>query len=236
VLNPALDLAAAARHFAERGRLQLRDFLAAEFAGRLHGCLERDVPWGLTYTGSPDEAPVLLQQPELEQRSTGELGRAREFAQALSEERFAFHYGTYMMVSAYRERRDPQLLLHAMVEFLNSEEFLGAMRTVTGMNSICKANAQATRYCGGDFLTWHTDGPNPARKAAYVINLTRGWEEEWGGLLQFRDGGVAAVAESYLPLFNSLSLFRVPAWHHVSRVSEAVPHPRYAITGWVLDR
>lgn len=237
MLNPSIDRAAAAARFAARGRVQLRDFLDPGLAQELNRCLEAEVPWGLTYTKPEDGSPVLLQAPELSARDPRGLESIHRDVIARAGKGFAFHYGTYMMATAYRERRDPGLKLHRVMEFLNTPAFLDLIRGITGSVEIMKANAQATRYRSGDFLTWHTDGPNPARKAAYVINLARDWQEEWGGLLQFSDrrDSAQAVDESYVPLFNSLSLFRVPAWHQVSRVSEAAPHARYAVTGWVLD-
>jgi SM-20-related protein len=237
MLNPSLDRAAAAARFTTQGRVQLRDFLEPATAQDLHRCLEAEVPWGLTYTQPQDGSPVLLQGPEFKARDPRELETIHRDVTARAGKGFAFHYSTYMMVTAYRERRDPGLGLHRVMEFLNTPTFLDLIRGITGAQEIRKANAQATRYSRGDFLTWHTDGPNRARKAAYVINLARDWREEWGGLLQFSDrqDPGQTVAESYVPVFNSLSLFRVPAWHQVSRVSEAAPHARYAVTGWVLD-
>lgn len=39
------------------------------------------------------------------------------------------------------------------------------------------------------------------------------------------------VTESWVPQFNCLSLFKVPAWHCVSCVAPYATAPRLAITG-----
>ena len=233
VLNPSLDLAAAARHFSEHGRVLLLEFLTAPAAEALHACLESDVPWGLTYIEGGH--PVIVQADALSRFMPGDRARIQQQADARAAQGFAFLYDTYMMVSAYRERRDPGLLLHRVVEFLNTPVFLGLINAITGIRTLAKTNAQATRYLPGNFLTYHDDEQDAAREVAYVLNLTRDWREEWGGTLHFSDV-TGKVSERYLPRFNSLALFRVPTGHFVSRVSDDAARPRYAITGWVLNR
>jgi Rps23 Pro-64 3,4-dihydroxylase Tpa1-like proline 4-hydroxylase len=44
------------------------------------------------------------------------------------------------------------------------------------------------------------------------------------------------VTETFLPRWNSLSLFRVPQRHQVTLVSPWAAQPRHAITGWWLAR
>ena len=106
------------------------------------------------------------------------------------------------------------------------------IRDFTGDRELMMVGAQATRYLPGEFLRTHDDRhEQEARRFAYVLNLSRDWEADWGGLLHFVDdaGGVSA---SYVPNFNSLSLFKVPARHHVGLVAPWARQPRLAITGW----
>ena len=62
-----------------------------------------------------------------------------------------------MMVTAYIEKRDPELFLNRYLEWLNSPDTLKYFRELTQNNSIVKMNAQATRYTAGQFLTQHND-------------------------------------------------------------------------------
>ena len=81
------------------------------------------------------------------------------------------------------------------------------------------ADAQATLYRSGHFLTSHNDDtPGSKRLAAYVLSFTPAWRAEWGGLLEFLDGN-GQVETGYLPGFNTLKLFRVPMTHYVSMVA-----------------
>ena len=65
-----------------------------------------------------------------------------------------------------------------------------------------------------------------------MINLSRDWLPDWGGLLQFLDPAERRVVDTFVPLWNSLSLFRVPQPHVVSLVAPWAGSPRYSITGW----
>ena len=138
------------------------------------------------------------------------------------------------MVRACLEQRDDGLLLHKVLEFFNSPDYIAWMQALTGDARIRRVNAQATRYRPGQFLRYHTDADSTeGRLYAYVINLGREWEADWGGLLQFIDES-GEISETYLPRWNSLSLFRVPAGHAVSMVMPWAGADRLAITGWCL--
>ena len=91
-------------------------------------------------------------------------------------------------------------------------------------------------YRPGQFLRMHDDKSHDEDRAfAYVINLGRNWEADWGGLLQFVDDR-QNVVETFTPHWNSLSLFRVPQAHQVSQVAPWAGDHRYSITGWFRQR
>jgi Rps23 Pro-64 3,4-dihydroxylase Tpa1-like proline 4-hydroxylase len=138
-----------------------------------------------------------------------------------------------MMVSAYKERRYFDLVLHRVIEQINKPAWLEAMRKITGFDSIRRTDAQATRYIAGHYLRQHNDhNEKEGRLCAYVINLTRNWHADWGGLLQFLNEE-GEVTETFMPRFNSISMFRVPVHHCVSPVASFATGARYAITGWL---
>lgn len=125
--------------------------------------------------------------------------------------------------------------LHRMAATLNSTDFLDHARRVSGSPDIAFADAQATLYAPGDFLTRHDDavaGKN--RRAAYVFSLTRRWRADWGGLLLLEEDGDRQTA--LVPGWNRLTLFAVPRPHSVSLVSPAAPVPRLSVTGWLRAR
>jgi SM-20-related protein len=234
MLNPALDQNRLKVEFQKKQRLLIKDVLLPEAAQALFACLEREVPWGLAYTDSQGHWEQRAE--ELAPLSDTQLAALYRRVLERASKDFAFIYNTYMMVSAYREQRDPHLVLHRVTEFLNSQECLEFISELTGVGKLIKANVQATRYLPGHFLRRHNDiTPEKGRELAYVLNLTRNWHSDWGGQLQFMDTG-EEIVDTFSPQFNSLSLFRVPMWHCVSGVTMYATNPRYAITGWFYSK
>lgn len=234
MLNPALDIPSLAAEFRQKRRIQIRDVMLPDVAENLYQCLEREVPWGMAYIDG--EQSTLLAADQLATFSQADWMNLNSKVQVRAVDKFQFIYNSYMMITAYKEKRDPALALHTMVEFINAPPFLDLMRRVTGIRNIIKADAQATRYVAGHFLKKHNDQMGSQyRMAAYVLNLTKEWQADWGGLLQFMDDS-GMVTDTFFPVFNSLTLFQVPMWHHVSYVSPFAVRARYAITGWGMSQ
>ena len=230
MINESLDVRHWRDELARRGRVQIESYLQPDAAGFLAKLLRDVVPWTLAYRrgGASKVMPhaeLAALAPEAE----------RELFAALAREAtgtYGFAYDSYMMVTAYKEGRDPDLPLHRVLEFFNSPDHLAFIRALTGLEALRRVNAQATRYRPGQFLKYHDDqDPTEGRRYAYVLNLTERWEADWGGLLQFMDAQ-GRVVETLMPRYNTLSLFRVPAAHAVSLVAPWAQAPRLAITGW----
>jgi Rps23 Pro-64 3,4-dihydroxylase Tpa1-like proline 4-hydroxylase len=144
---------------------------------------------------------------------------------------FQFRYSAIRVPDDAEARAQSPHLLDAFAAFMSGPAVLDLIRFITGRDAIAFADAQATRYAGGDFLTAHDDGvAGKHRHAAYVLGLTEGWRTEWGGLLLFHqpDGSLSGMA----PAFSSLDLFRVPQLHSVSHVTPSARGARTSVTGW----
>lgn len=149
-----------------------------------------------------------------------------------AQQNFSYMYKNYPAYDLAHKGECSETLTQ-FLEFLNSKAFLTAMMNITGMQGIEFADAQATRYEPGHFLTSHNDevaGKN--RLAAYVFNLTTDWHPDWGGNLMFYDEN-QNVTDVFVPKMNSLSLFAVGTKHAVNLVSPFARRPRLAITGWL---
>jgi Rps23 Pro-64 3,4-dihydroxylase Tpa1-like proline 4-hydroxylase len=232
VINDALPLPRWREELARRGRAQVTDYLQPDAATALQHCLLHDVPWTLAYREGGESRTL----PHAELAQLGATGEQALLDRCYLQARtgYAFAYESYMMVRAYKEGRDPDLMLHAVLEFLNSPQYIAFARALTGDARITKMNAQATRYRPGHFLCRHNDyDATEGRLYAYVLNLTAQWQADWGGLLQFLDDG-GNVVDTLQPRYNTLSIFRVPAMHAVSLVAPWARAPRLAITGWML--
>ncbi len=232
MINNNLNLNLYRQQLVQTSRVQIPQFLQEDAAEKLHQCLLQDVPWalaersnGVSHTLDAASYAAMSEQQRQELLATA-------YERAHTE--FQFSYDSYMMVRAAKEGWNPGLMLHAVLDFLNSPEFLLFARRLTGEPSIVAVSAQATRYRAGQFLTRHQDKEiHENRVCAYVINLTKNWDSDWGGLLQFHDEN-NRLLESFVPYWNHLSLFRVPQSHSVSLVSPWAGAPRLAITGWFL--
>jgi len=116
---------------------------------------------------------------------------------------------------------------------VNSDSFLGFMRTLVGNKEIDRSDSYASCYLPGHFLTAHDDThPNEDRVAAYTISLTKGWKPDWGGNLVFLDK-CKNIEEGYMPSFNTLNIFLVPKLHAVQMVSPFAGAPRFSLLGWL---
>ena len=229
-INPALDAERLSRAFQARSRLHIRDFLVAEDAERLAAALEAERSWKLMMNQGErlfelDAAVQAGMTPEKQVQVDAAV-------YAAAERGFQFRYGSIKAPVTEADRLSEPTALNAFALFLSGEA-LAFLQAVTGAPDITFADAQATNYGPGHFLTSHDDdAADQNRRAAYVMNLTRDWRLDWGGLLTFHgDGG--SVVEAFVPTFNALNLFAVPQPHSVTFVAPFAGARRYSITGWL---
>ncbi len=217
---------------AKNTRVQIPDFLQLDAAERLRSCLQNEVPWTLAERSEGVSKTIAAAEYAAMDAQMRATNLQQAYDRAKSE--FQFVYESYMMVKAAREGRDPTLILHGILDFLNSEDFLAFARWLVNDPKVTHASAQATRYRAGHFLTRHQDkDKNEDRAYAYVIGLTKNWRPDWGGLLQFEDDN-GNVTQTLTPHWNSISIFKVPQSHTVSLVAPYATEDRLAITGWFL--
>ncbi|MGA0607327.1 2OG-Fe(II) oxygenase [Phenylobacterium sp. VNQ135] len=231
-LNPALQPEAFRSAYERDGWVQVDDLFTPEVADLLAEAMERATPWRLVHSG-PSGEPLYVDPATL----TPEGRQALQARLAETGKRaaggFAYLYYVYPMIEAYVAGSDPGLPLHSVTEFLNSPEFMGFARAVTG-EPVLKVDAQASHYRPGHYLTLHDDRGGGERRAAYTIGLTRGWRPDWGGQLLFHDPA-GDVTRGFAPKFNVLTLFKTPQWHSVAPVAPYAARSRFSITGWLRD-
>ncbi len=236
-LNPAIDVASHAARFARDGRVQIRDILTEETARTIREILQRGTPWGIAYQACPAGSQKLRQDAvrALDGQKLQALGLAIHQAAARGD--YAVRYGQYPILSAYLERWAPDGPHDLLIEHINDEPLMQLVRTVTGIPELVKADAQATLYGPGDFLSQHDDSHvAEGWRVAYVLNFTiDDWKPDWGGYLNFLNAE-GDVVEGWRPRFNALNLLRVPQRHQVTYVPPFAPVGRFAITGWFRDR
>ena len=235
-INPALDRTALATRFAEHRRVQIRDVLTNEAARTLRRVLERETPWGFAYKGSGEPARMTEQQVRA---MTPEQRRdvATDVQRTAAARGYAVRFNQYPILDAYLAHWQPGGPHDVLIEHINDAPFLDLARDVTGISELRKADAQATLYAPGDFLSVHSDSHMAEGwRVAYVLNLADDdWSPDWGGYLNFLDAD-GDIVEGWRPRFNALNLFAVPQPHNVSYVPPFAGASRFAITGWFRDR
>ncbi|MHB9879959.1 2OG-Fe(II) oxygenase [Pacificimonas sp. ICDLI1SI03] len=229
-LNPDLDANTLAQDFARKGRLQVRDFFTADTAEETYRQLVA-APWSLAFNHGDQVRELSPQQ--LQQLSSQQKAELQRLVHENAKHNYQFLYNHYPLFFNYFKKQQERSHLFSMYEFINSPLMLEFFRKLTGREEIMWADGHATLYQAGHFLKYHTDEkPSDKRVAAYVLNFTKAWGRDWGGLLQFWDQSYD-VEQAYRPIFNALNIFTVPTDHSVSVVAPFCPGLRFSITGWL---
>ncbi|HJO64093.1 MAG TPA: 2OG-Fe(II) oxygenase family protein [Sphingomonas sanguinis] len=229
VLNRALDTDRLAQIFRAHGRIRIVDFLenpeilADHLAGRddwLQVLNAKDRIFELsreTRKGFSHEKRTALNAAVYEDAKHG----------------FQFRFESLRVSDDCDVRAQVDDPLNRFAQWMGSAPVLEFLGRVTDMADLNFADAQATRFDAGDFLTGHDDKvEGKYRRAAYVLGLTPQWRPEWGGLLMYHgpEGGEAVALP---PAYNTLDIFAIPVPHSVSFVTPFAGASRISVTGWL---
>lgn len=236
-LAQGLDPGRLAPAFARFGRLHLPGVLPAHQARAVGAALAEATPWHKSmHIGgrSYDFALETLEAMPPERRADLEAALVEG-----GRNGFQYRFDAWRLsdlMEAGQRAGGSLAALEAVHDLLNGDAFLDFIRRLTGDDRPAFADAQATRYRAGDFLSVHDDGvEGKNRLYAYVLNFTPAWRTDWGGLLAFLDAD-GHVAEAYAPTFNALNIFRVPQAHAVTQVASYAAGERLSVTGWIRER
>lgn len=229
-LNDDLETTLYREVFQRSRRVHIPDILAPDAAQGVLERLEHEVPWQAhfndgdkTYDLHRDQIAVLP-----DDKKTLIVDQLHRNASSS----FQYLFLNYSISDAVEQHSNPGVELNAFLDFVNSEEVLDFVREVTRIDAIRFADCQASLYRPGHFLRAHNDDvEQTGRLVAYTFSFAQDWHADYGGILQFLDDE-GHVDEGYLPKFNSLNLFRIPANHCVSYVAPFAPCRRYSLIGW----
>lgn len=230
-INPQHDPGALNERFQHAKRLQIPNFLTEASAEYLYGLLVHNETWHLTYNEGPEHfeserAAFKALQPLQQQRFM-----ARIYQRATTD--FQYVFNQYYITQAIELGEQPGHPMHGLQAFMNSDATLNFLRTVTGCHDVRKADAYASWYEPGHFLTEHDDlHATHDRVAALVLSMTRGWNRNWGGHLAFYDAA-GNIEEAYIPSFNTLNLFLIPRRHAVTQVTNFAGARRTSYLSWL---
>lgn len=125
------------------------------------------------------------------------------------------HHNENKLGMAKRELFPPQL--RAVADELNSPEFVAWLSALTSIPGLVADPSleggglhQSQR---GGFLNVHTDfsmhhyQKNWRRRVNVIVYLNPGWQQEWGGAIEFWEKGMQRCAAKYPPLMNHAVIF-----------------------------
>lgn len=230
-LDPRHDASLLAERYAREGRVTIDGLVDEASALELPTMLRARDDWRQVII--TEEKLVELDRPTRAKLKRKQRELLDEAVYAGARSGFQARYEALRVPDGAEDRAASDDPLARVAEWLSTGAMRDFLRTVTGEPGVTFADAQATAYSPGDFLTGHDDavaGKN--RAAAYVFGLTPKWRLEWGGLLLFHEASETR-ASAIAPGFNQLNLFRVGQQHSVSEVTRAAAYRRYSITGWL---
>ncbi len=103
-----------------------------------------------------------------------------------------------------------------MLRELNSRQFVLFVETLTGIDNLIPdpyfIGGGAHLVARGDFLKVHTDFNwhhklQAHRRVNVLLYLNEGWQEDWGGALEFWDKDLTGPVAKYHPMFNRVVVF-----------------------------
>lgn len=241
-INPKLDFKSLQAEFNASKKLRISAFLEAECAEYVSLNLKNSTPWHLVHSDS-EGLPVRYNPEEYAQLNQQQKSEIDSRLYKLAADHYQYKYKFFPIIDAIKSGSlAPDSMLFQMANFVNSTEFIGFARALTGVNSLVKMDPQASLYESGDFLTMHDDSnyqrsanDQSTRRFAVVLGFTEHWSSNWGGQTSFYSDANAIEFVSWNPGFNVLTIFEVPVQHSVNFVAPFASAGRYSITGWLRD-
>jgi len=211
MLNKNLDINKIKESFHQKRFIKIENFLDEAYAKKISLSIFNEISWDLCYLS--DDGPVSIIESELQNYSAQQTAELNHKIMVQAQQGFSYFYYRSDLVNT--ENR----VLKDFYSDLCGDEFIGFCRNLTGENSIDKVNGQLACFSPGCFLRKHTDKTDKEnRVAAYVINFTPLWNDDWGGNLHILNGK-HEILDILTPSFNSATIFEVPALHYVSQVA-----------------
>ena len=229
-LNTKLDSNHYREVFRRHSRIHIPEILTPDSAKCILENLQNKVPWQAHFNDEEKTYDLHRDQIALlpDDKKTLIVEKLHQNAQS----KFQYVFLNYSISDAVEQKSNPDVELNSFLDFVNSDEMLNFVRTITQIKEIKFADCQATLYRPGHFLRAHNDDIEQAgRLLAYTFNFTPHWDTDYGGILQFLDEE-GDVDEGYSPKFNALNLFKIPTRHCVSYVTPFAAVGRYSLIGW----
>jgi len=204
-------------------KVQIKDILIDKIAELLYKQAITEKNWMLA-TG--------FDSTKFEKKVNKQFEKANSIQIKKVQDKFKNDHFSYIFYRSMNNQK-PSFLEYILRKHMSSEDFINYLNQITNLNLTKLNTLFLSKYKSGNFLSPHSDKGNG--KLAFVLNLTKNWKPQYGGILHFMNKEKTEIVESFIPLFNNLMLFEVPDQgipHFVSHVVPYIKQERYSITGW----
>tara|TARA_R100000544_G_scaffold4464_2_gene1741 strand:+ start:165 stop:878 length:714 start_codon:yes stop_codon:yes gene_type:complete len=235
MINKKLNINKLSKEFKEKKAIRIDNFFDEDFANKLNHFFTKVMPRDWWYLSTMPKRPDCIEVTD-NVRLNGEhdSNTLITYKKAIAESAFQQGQFSYSFKRTIENHHESCICMECELRsFLKSPEAIKLINRITGAEIKEATQLFSSLYEEGDFLSIHHDGPNG--KVGFVFNLCPGWKADWGGLLHTLDDDQQAVTKTYVPGFNTLTLFDSSQDtgypHYVSHVLKT-DAKRISFTGW----
>ena len=223
-----------ARKFAAERFLTIDQYLDSAYAEKLYKFFAETMPehwWSASYKGPTDDndykkTKFIKQTPANQDLIDFELKKCYN---ALEKGKFS-----YMFDRSVAHKQKCPCIECEFRKFLGGSLNLDLLSSITGQNLTTTNEFFASRFTAGHFLGPHHDLNKG--KIGFILNLTKKWKPQYGGLLHMLEDDYITIKKVILPTFNKVTIFSIPhnvgVPHFVSSICPDINKKRISYTGW----
>lgn len=163
--------------------------------------------------------------------------KLQKLAQALTQEQYYIEdHDLYQFLRTTDFKHTNNNTIKEFREFLLSKEFMSLIQTISNSKlQEQKLDLHSLKLENGHYLLCHDDQVQQ-RAFAFIINLTKDWQEGDGGELELfssnEDGTPKEVTKRIAPRFGRFNMFKVStiSYHQIAEVQRDIE--RTSLGGW----
>lgn len=232
IATEAIDISQLKEVFQRQKMVTINGFLTTPFAHSMFEYLNQ-YPAEKWYVSTYPESPKLL-RPKNTLNTPTNKAFIHHF-QSVAERHFEEgNYAFRFKKSRYVNNTPPEGPELQLKRYLQSRAFFDLLGHVIGSELNEMNGSFASCYEKGDFLARHNDGNNGT--VGFVLYLSKDWQPEWGGEIEFMDRDTLEPHFALSPGFNKLLVFSIDQLkhlqHEVKRISDKATGKRFAYSGW----
>ena len=238
MVNSKLDLQGYSKEFKKNKVVRIENFLDKDYANEIYNFFTTQMPRDWWYLSTKPNRPEIQEKTDNVRLSTNDLNplinSLVSYKKSLADEHFQLGNFSY----SFKRTIGNHVLGCECIEcglksVLQSQKGIKFINNITNYNVTKSDSLFSSLYEYGDFLATHHDGANG--KIGFVYNLCPNWKPDWGGLLHTLSEDKTKVLNTYVPQFNSLTLFDSSTEtgypHYVSHVVNKKAK-RFSFAGW----